>query len=252
MSDPGTEYRFRDGAAALIAEIDEALESGEIEETGWHERVAGIIRPAYLGAATPQAQSGFSGGPLAWEHARGVIADAIDRDGTFLDVGCANGLLMETMVRWCAAKGLAIAPYGLDIIAELAALARARLPHWSDRIFVGNALTWVPPTRFDYVRTGLEYVPPRRRRELIARLLREVVAADGRLVIGVYNEDRALRPSLEEIVRGWGYPVSGKAERAHRYRVNEVQRVLWIDSAARRRGRSEEGAGASPSTIRDR
>jgi len=46
--DPGAEYRFRDGAATLIAEIDAALESGEIDETGWHARIAGIIRQAYL------------------------------------------------------------------------------------------------------------------------------------------------------------------------------------------------------------
>src|SRR5207245_5592654 len=102
MSDPGAEYRFRDGAGHLIAEIDAALDRGEIDEAGWHARVADILRPAYLAAPTPESQSGFSGSPLAWEQARGLIAYGIDRSGTFLDVGCANGLLMETMVRWCA------------------------------------------------------------------------------------------------------------------------------------------------------
>src|SRR2546430_14948169 len=157
MTDPGAEYRFRDRAGHLIAEIDAALDRGEIDEAGWHARVAEIIRPAYLTATTPQAQSGFSGGPLAWVHARGLIADGIDRSGAFLDVGCANGLLMETMVRWCAAKRMRIEPYGLEIVPELAALARSRLPHWSQRIFVGNALPWTPPMRFDFVRTNLEY-----------------------------------------------------------------------------------------------
>jgi hypothetical protein len=87
--------------------------------------------------------------------------------------------------------------------------------------------------RFDYVRTGLEYVPPRRRRELVARLLREVVALDGRLVIGVYGNADAGGPGLEDVVRGWGYRVAGHAERPHRIRVNEIQRVLWIDAPAR-------------------
>src|SRR2546430_3007438 len=151
MTDPGAEYRFRDRAGHLIAEIDAALDRGEIDEAGWHARVAEIIRPAYLTATTPQAQSGFSGGPLAWVHARSLIALGIDRDGTFLDVGCANGLLMETMVRWCTAKRMRIEPYGLEIVPELAALARSRLPHWSQRIFVDNALTWTPPMRFDFV-----------------------------------------------------------------------------------------------------
>jgi len=233
VSDPSAEYRFRDRAGHLIAEIDAALDRGEIDEAGWHARVADIVRPAYLAATTPQAQSGHSGDAVAWEHARGIIADAIDRDGTFLDVGCANGLLMETIVGWCAARGIRIEPYGLDIVVELAALARACLPQYAERIFVGNALTWSAPMRFDFVRVGLEYVPPRRRRDLVARLLHEVVAGDGRLVIGVYNEDVDLALTLRGIVEGWGYRVAGRSERRHRNRANEVHHVLWIDAPAR-------------------
>jgi len=233
MSDPGAGYRFRDGAAQQIAEIDAALDRGEIDEAGWHARVADILRPAYLAAPTPQSQSGFSGGPLAWEHARGLLADGIDRSGTFLDVGCANGLLMETMVRWCAAKRIRIEPYGLDIVPELAALARSRLPQWSERIFVGNALTWMPPIRFDFVRTNLEYVPPRRRRDLVERLMRDIVATDGRLIVGAYGNADPSGPGLDDIVRGWGFSIAGGVDRPHRIRVNEVQRVFWIDAPAR-------------------
>ena len=225
------DYRFRDRAGPLIAQIDEALERGEIDEAGWHARVADVIRPAYLNATTPQAQSGFSGDAAAWVHARGLIADAIDRDGTFLDVGCANGLLMETLVEWCAAKGIRIEPYGLDIVPELAALARTRLPRWADRIFVGNALTWSPPLRFDFVRAGLEYVPPRRRRDLVDHLLADVVAPRGRLILGVYADADPTRPGLEEIVRGWGFTIAGHVARPHRTRVEEMQRVFWIDRA---------------------
>jgi SAM-dependent methyltransferase len=232
VSDPGAAYRFRDRAAGLIADIDDALDRGEIDEAGWHERVGDILRPAYLAAPTPEAQSGFSGGPLAWWHARGILADAIDRDGTFLDVGCANGLLMETLVSWCAAKHVRIEPYGLDIVSELAELARRRLPRWANRIFVGNALTWAPPMRFDFVRTGLDYVPPRRRRDMVDRLMREVVAPRGRLIIGVYANQDEGGPGLEHIVAGWGYAVAGHAERPHRIRTNEIQRVLWIDQPA--------------------
>ena len=231
MSDPGAEYRFRDGATHLIAEIDAALDRGAIDEAGWHARLANIIGPVYLAATTPQAQSGHSGDAAGWEHARGLIAEAIDRDGTFLDVGCANGLLMESMVEWCAAKGIRIEPYGLDIVPELALLARSRVPRWSERIFVGNALTWAPPMRFDFVRTGLEYVPPRRRRDLVEHLVRDVVAADGRLIIGVYCNADPSGPGLDDIVRGWGYEIAGHVERAHRIRVNELQRVLWIDAS---------------------
>lgn len=235
MSDPcaGVEYRFRDRAAHLIAEIDAALERGEIDEAGWHSRIADILRPAYLAAPDERAQSGYLGTAAEWENARGLIADAIDRDGSFLDVGCANGLLMESMVRWTGAKGLRVEPFGLEIVPELAALARTRLPRWADRIFVGNALGWRPGTRFDFVRTGLEYVPSRRRRDLVAHLLERVVAADGRLILGVYGEDRAMRPGLEDGVRGWGYVVAGRSERPHRSDASVAYRAFWIDGPSR-------------------
>ena len=225
------DYLFRDRAGPVIAEIDAALDRGEIDEAGWHARVAEIIRPAYLAAATPQAQSGFSGDAAAWVHARGIIADAIDRDGTFLDIGCANGLLMETLFAWCGAKGIRIEPYGLDIVPELAALARRRLPQWADRIFVGNALTWSPPMRFNFVRAGLEYVPPRRRRDLVDHLLADLVVPKGHLILGVYADADPTRPGLEEIVRGWGFTIAGHVARPHRTRVEEMQRVFWIDRA---------------------
>jgi len=35
-----------------------------------------------------------------WRLQRGHIVRATDREGTFLDVGCANGLLMESVVEW--------------------------------------------------------------------------------------------------------------------------------------------------------
>jgi hypothetical protein len=97
---------------------------------------------------------------------------------------------METLGAWCAERGRRIAPSGLDIAPGLAALARRRLPRWAERIFVGNAIDWAPPRRFDFVRTGLEYVPPRRQRELVRRLLEAVVARHGRLIVGVYSEER--------------------------------------------------------------
>src|SRR5579864_5168285 len=55
-----------------------------------------------------------------------------------------HGLLLECAVQWLAEDGVTIDPYGLEILPELAALARQRLPHWADRIIIGNALDWMP------------------------------------------------------------------------------------------------------------
>ncbi len=111
----------------LFEPIDAAYERGEIDEAQWHRRVGAIIGPAYLAATDPRAQSGSTSIPAEGERARRFIFAAVNRDGTFLDVGCASGHLMECAARWLAEDGYRIEPYGLDILPELAALARRRL-----------------------------------------------------------------------------------------------------------------------------
>jgi 2-polyprenyl-3-methyl-5-hydroxy-6-metoxy-1,4-benzoquinol methylase len=221
------------GAHDFLESCERALESGEIDEEAWHERVAAFIAPKYLAADNPRSQSGHSGDEARWERARSLIADAIDRDGTFLDVGCASGYLMECMPRWCAVKGVKIEPYGIDIAPELTELAENRLPHWSSRIFTLNAMDFRPGRRFDFVRTGLEYVPKRRQRDFVAHLFENVVDPKGRLIIGTTNEAKIpATPTVEELVKSWGYEVAGRSEREHsdariRYRV------IWIDAKSR-------------------
>jgi SAM-dependent methyltransferase len=220
-------------AHPLLERLEAALAAGELDEEGWYREVQAIITPAYLAEETPWGQSGRGGdGEAGWEYARGLIADAIHRDGTFLDIGCASGYLMECLVPWTQQRGFAIEPYGLDIAPELADLARRRIPHWADRIFTGNAIDWQPPMRFDFVRTGLEYVPNRRQRDLVEHLLREVVAPAGRLIIGIYSEERdetRVEPSEEERVAAWGYRIAGRAERPHPRDPRLRYRLFWID-----------------------
>jgi 2-polyprenyl-3-methyl-5-hydroxy-6-metoxy-1,4-benzoquinol methylase len=107
----------------------------------------------YLAAIEPTAQSGCSTGEEGWAIGRRPISFAIHRSGTFLDVGCANGLLMESLARWSEHL---VEPYGLDFAAGLVELARRRLPAWSDRIFLG-AMEWEPAQQFDFIRTELVY-----------------------------------------------------------------------------------------------
>src|SRR5262249_4628614 len=96
--------------------------------------MAALIKPAYLAADNPYGKAGHSGDAATWEASRSFVAEALHRDGAFLDVGCASGILMESVQRWAANKRLRIEPHGLDIIPEFVELARQRLPHWADRI----------------------------------------------------------------------------------------------------------------------
>ena len=215
-----------------VSAIDEAHARGEIDDAGWYARMGALMVPAYLRGENPRAQSGYSGDEVAWEQARSLVAEAIPRSGSFLDVGCASGLLMESVQAWCAARGLEIDAHGLDIAPELAALARSRLPHQADRVFEGNVLHWQPPRRFDFVRSGLDHVPRTRRKDLVQHLLGRIVADGGRLLIGPYSEERdetRSAPSDEATVVGWGFLVAGRIERPHPRDDRVVRRLIYID-----------------------
>jgi SAM-dependent methyltransferase len=212
---------FKERAWREVAAIDAQLERGQIDEDDWHRAMADLVVPAYLAAETPWGGSGKTGDAADWERSRSLIADAIDRDGTFLDVGCANGYLMETLPGWTTYN---VEPYGLDISPDLVALARERLPRWADRIWVGNARTWEPPRRFTYIRTGLEYAPPDRGRALVEHLL----SWCDRLIVGVFNE-QAGEPATEQMLRDSGFAITGSTERDHT-EPSMRYRCLWIDA----------------------
>jgi SAM-dependent methyltransferase len=205
-----------------VSAVDAAYERGEIDDEGWHRAMSDLIVPAYL-AGDVRRGSGHTGTAQDWDYSRGIVSELVDRDRplTFLDIGCANGLLMESIACWCPN----VEPYGLDISPDLVARARERLPHWADRIFVGNALGWQPPRRFDVVRTGLEYVPQPRRRELVVHLL----GMTDLLIVGKFGEALAER-TIEGDLRAWGFEIARAVERPHRSDPRICYRAIGIRS----------------------
>ena len=74
----------------------------------YYERIRALLEDAYVSAderGDVFGGSGSSGDMTSWEGKRRVIARAFDREGNWLDVGCANGLLMETLAAWVAESG---------------------------------------------------------------------------------------------------------------------------------------------------
>ncbi len=206
------------------------------EEQALHER-------KYLVGANPRQQSGFGRDEQDWERFRRPIVEPVEMDGSFLDIGCANGLLMESIVAWAAEDGHRVEPYGLDISEKLAELARHRLPRWRDRIFVGNALFWEPPMRFDFVRTEMVYVPNTRRRQYIQRLLERFVAPGGRLIVCSYGSSRPEGARAEPLVdemRSWGLPVDKVYDVVSPEHGFVITRVVLVAS----RGAVQQGAAA--------
>jgi SAM-dependent methyltransferase len=209
--------------------IDAALASGAIDEAQWFRATEEVIGDAYLAAADPRAQSGKSGDELEWRWSRELLLDAVPegaRSLSLLDVGCANGYLLETLARWGEERGLALELSGLDISWRMAELARRRLPAISERIWVGNALEWRPERRFDLVHSALDYVPRGRQKESLEQLFRHVVAPGGRVVLRA-ERVRSDVPDLVEQVRGLGLAVGGVLESKHPA-TGELRRTLWL------------------------
>ena len=230
--DPNLE-RLKERAWQEVAEINQALEEGRIDEAGWHEAMAALIKPAYLAANNPYAQAGHGGDAASWEASRGFIAEALHRSGTFLDVGCASAILMESVQRWGAARGLVIEPYGLEIVPEFVELTRQRLPQWAGRIEVGNIRTWQPQgERFDYVLIRPEYAPASRRAGMVRHIRKHVLKPGGRLIVFVGAEEADTR-SVEASITAHGLPVHGRVEIPHPRDSCMVRRLFWIDNLER-------------------
>jgi SAM-dependent methyltransferase len=215
-------YRF-------CEEQQRALDEGRITEAEWFEVHKRFFTKHYLAADNPRAQSGHGGDEARYRYTRMMVLEAIDRGGTFLDVGCANGYLIESLHRWLSGSGLEVVFYGLDLSEGLLDLARRRLPEWQDRFYLGNALYWTPPAPFDYCCIAeLGYVPRDRRQALLDRLFGQYVAAGGRLILGPFSELRE-DCAMERQVRAWGYAPSGYCEKSHQDREDLCRRMFWFD-----------------------
>lgn len=211
----------------------------------WFETNRTVLETAYLRGRSPWQQSGFGLHAVrterSWEAVRRPVVDCLldaltpaqrARPVNFLDIGCANGYLLECAMDWAADARVSLVPWGLDLSDKLVALARQRLPVYADRMVSGNAWTWMPPRRFDALRTELVYVPEPLRQRYIERLLSEFLVEDGVLLAAEYTgrtpegETRTL--AIDATLRGWGYALvavrSGMLDGAERARIVAVRR----------------------------
>ena len=206
-----------------------ALDEGNITEEEWFESHKRHCTRHYLAADNPRAQAGHSGDEGSYRYSRGMILEALDRSGSFIDVGCANGHLMEMLHSWLRGTEIKVEFYGLDISEELIALAKRRLPNWKGSFFIGNALYWSPPKKLDFVCTReLGYVPRKREKQFFEHLFVDYLQEGGRMILGPYTEER-MKPEQEEKLHAWGWIPSGYCEKSHQKYQVLCRRILWFD-----------------------
>ncbi len=209
------------------------------EQDAYYHRTLQLLEESYLAAnarGDVAGGSGSGGGLERWEKKRRVLVGAFDHDGSWLDVGCANGLLMETLAAWASEKRLRVEPYGLELSRRIAEAARRRLPHWADRIWTGNVMTWEPQMRFDYVTVIADSVPKTARHDLVERLIPRFLSSTGRLIFSIYlprpPEAPADLPPASAVLKRFAYHVKGQAEA----RIDGDLKVsaAWLDVTSAR------------------
>lgn len=135
----------------------------------------------------------FESSFTAWESARKPIADFIDREGSVLDVGCANGFLLRSIQEWAKVK---IVPYGIDSNTRLVEEAKALFPNQPEH-FEAVDITEKPklpqtlPDSFDFVYWNVWDDTDFRTPESLMTLssVLDLVKEDGEVILGFYHED---------------------------------------------------------------
>lgn len=209
--------------------IASALENGHISKDEWFELHKEYYSNLYLSKDNPRAQSGHSGDEFHYLYSHLMIIEAINKNGTFLDIGCANGYLLESVNRWASGIGYKIEFYGLDISERIINLAKQRLPEWKDHFYVGNALTWMPKYEFDFVCIkGLEYVPDSDQFNFFQHIMNNYLNDKGRLIFGPNWCDKNNDLIMDRFIK-WGIEPNGFAEKSHYSKKNTVRKILWFD-----------------------
>lgn len=198
--------------------------------TGWFASQRQLFEDTYLQTDDPYKQSGWGSTPERWRASREVILDGVPRDGDFLDIGCANGLLLACLIEWAGERGVSLTPHGIDFVPELVEIARRRFPEQSGNFGVANAFDWQPGRQYTYVHTLLEYVPKERQPAYLQRLLDEAVAPGGRLIVSSYgSRSKDQRPvDIEFHLQMLGFRTTGcgNGRDADGW---VATRVAWID-----------------------
>ena len=142
----------------------------------------------------------------SWEKGRMPIALAIDKDGSILDIGCANGFLLRCLQEWSDKK---LEPYGFDVNEASIVAAQGMFADESPDHFVLSSdqeRAAVFPKTFDFIFWNVwdnsdfdkEHV-----QGILSKALQSVDQG-GRLIFGFYHPDQKENERRAQQLRNQG------------------------------------------------
>jgi 2-polyprenyl-3-methyl-5-hydroxy-6-metoxy-1,4-benzoquinol methylase len=175
----------------------------------WLDGLKKDLEESYLRYQEPWKQAGFLQSEEEWIECRRPIADCIDKSGAFLDISCSNGYLLECLMKWTAERGLTLEPFGIDLSEKLVAIAKNRLPRYSNNLEVANATRWTITHKFDYIRTELGYVLDDAQEQYLVKLATTFLNPDGKLLITEYRtkKQNVKEPWSTDKVINWDFNI---------------------------------------------
>lgn len=165
-----------------------------------------------------------------WEEERAFIAQAINQDGSILDIGCANGFLLRCLEEWQHHK---LVPYGVDRDELRIGQARKLFPQFAGNFDLLSIEDLVDisshglPSKYDLVYwavwDNIKFTDPREVGVLDSVM--KLVKSGGRLVLGFYDPKKEINVERITRLKGLGYKPDGVLENP-----SGVQAVCWFDN----------------------
>jgi len=137
-----------------------------------------------------------------WTARRKFICEAIDHEGTILDIGCANGFLLYCLRKWCSHK---LVPYGIDSepidsVEDLFPI-QYQHEHFQQVALEEFLVTEVTsfPKKFDFIYWNVwDNCSLEQEKHWIIKLLR-YVKPSGRLILGFYDSSKSHEPKIAKV-----------------------------------------------------
>ena len=172
-----------------------------------------------------------------WKEKKQLITKAINKDGNILDIGCANGFLLRSLIEWSKFK---LTPYGIDVEMNLIEDAKKLLPEYSKNFMtcslrnLENVCGKDLPKDFDFVYWNVwDNFTFENQADLDGlKKLFCVVKNGGRLILGFYDVDKNRRLDKINSIKKQGYEIKGKID--SRY----TETIVWIDKDSKSNNRS--------------